>query len=416
MSKVELLKSSRLNNLSYAIRGPLFDKAQELESEGTKIINLNIGNPAPFGFNEPDEVKDALKNDLDKAQAYSHHLGIVPARQAVCNYMESIGAKDISIQNVFLGNGVSELIMMSMLCIINEGDEILIPSPDYPIWTTSVALYGGKPIHYNCDEENDWNPDIEDIRKKITLKTKGIVIINPNNPTGAVYEKRILNELLQIAEEYDLIVFSDEIYDQIVFDDSIHYPISALSNEVLILTYGGLSKNYKAAGFRAGWMVLSGKILNANSILEGMNLLASMRLCSNVPSQFAIKKALEGNIVFKNMAAAAKRLFEQRDMVFDLLSDIDGITCSKPKGALYIFPKIDLDKFDFVDDEDFALKLLIEKQILLVPGSGFNLKTKDHFRIVFLPEKELLKSAINSLREFLIDHLVSVQKEITMHS
>ena len=403
MPETPYLKSDRLNDLSYAIRGPIFDKAQQLEAMGQKIINLNIGNPAPFGFDVPDEIIHDMILNLRNAQGYSHHLGIFSARKAVMHYTQQQGIHGVTIDDVFIGNGVSELILMSMQAIVNQGDEILIPSPDYPLWTTAVALSGGKPVHYICDEEADWNPDIEDIRSRITSRTKGIVLINPNNPTGAVYDEDVLKAIVKICQEHRLIIFSDEIYDKILYDIAVHYPVAALSDDVLTFTYGGLSKNYRAAGFRGGWLVLSGPVHRAKSITEGLNLLASMRLCANVPTQYAIQTALGGYQSIKDLVCSEGRLTKQRDLIHYMMTDIPGITCVKPKGALYLFPKMDLRKFDFAGDEDFAYRLLEEKHVLIVPGTGFNHRDNAHFRIVFLPQVDELEHAGKLIRSFL-DH------------
>lgn len=400
MPEAHFLKSDRLNHLSYAIRGPIFDKAQKLEATGQKIINLNIGNPAPFGFDVPDEIIHDMIVNLRNAQGYSHHLGIFSARKAIMHYTQQQGIHGVTMDDVYIGNGVSELIIMSMQAIINEGDEILVPAPDYPLWTTAIALAGGKAVHYVCDEASDWNPDINDIASKISSKTKGIVIINPNNPTGAVYEKAILNEIIKLVQKHHLILFSDEIYDKILYDNNVHYPIAALSDDVLVFTYGGLSKNYRAAGFRGGWLILSGPVHKAKSIVEGLNLLASMRLCANVPTQFAIQTALGGYQSIQDLVAENGRLTKQRDLIYAMMSDIPGITCVKPKGALYLFPKIEIAKFDFKNDEDFAYRLLEEKHILIVPGSGFNHFDDHHFRIVFLPPADDLVFAANQMASF----------------
>ncbi|MGB4839297.1 MAG: pyridoxal phosphate-dependent aminotransferase [Saprospiraceae bacterium] len=394
------LKSDRLNNLSYAIRGPIFEKAQQLEALGQKIINLNIGNPAPFGFDVPDEIIHDMIINIRNAQGYSHHLGIFSARKAVMHYTQQLGIKGVNIDDIYIGNGVSELIIMSMNAIVNNGDEILIPAPDYPLWTTAVSLAGGKPVHYICDEHEDWNPDIEDIRAKITSKTKGIVLINPNNPTGAVYEKDVLKSIVKLAQEHKLIIFSDEIYDKILYDGHKHYPVATLCDDVLIFSYGGLSKNYRAAGFRGGWMILSGPVHRAKSITDGLNLLASMRLCANVPTQYAIQTALGGYQSIDDLVAPEGRLTKQRDLVHYMLTDIPGISCIKPKGALYLFPKIDLTKFDFEDDNDFAFRLLENKHVLIVPGSGFNHFDKSHFRVVFLPQLAELELASKLMEDF----------------
>lgn len=399
-------KSNRLNNLSYAIRGPVFDKAQQLEALGQKIINLNIGNPAPFGFDVPDEIIYDMIMNIRNAQGYSHHLGIFPARKAIMHYTQQLGIHGVTIDDIFIGNGVSELIVMTMQALLNEGDEILLPSPDYPLWTTSVALSGGKPVHYICDEESDWNPDLDDIRRKINRKTKGIVLINPNNPTGAVYTKEVLEGIVKLAAEHNLIIFADEIYDKILYDGHKHIPIATLSDDVFIMTYGGLSKNYRAAGFRGGWVILSGAVHKAKSFVEGFNLLASMRLCANVPTQYAIQTALGGYQSINDLVAPDGRLCKQRDLIHYRMTDIPGITCVKPKGALYLFPKIDLKKFSLKDDEQFVFDLLSEQKVLVVSGTGFNYIKNDHFRIVFLPSMEELETASSRIRLFLDGHRI----------
>jgi alanine-synthesizing transaminase len=408
----EFKKSDRLNNLSYAIRGPVFEKAQQLEALGQKIINLNIGNPAPFGFDVPDEIVSDMILNLRNAQGYSHHLGIFSARKAIMHYTQQIGIKDVNIEDIFVGNGVSELIVMTMQALLNEGDEILIPSPDYPLWTTAVGLSGGKPVHYICDEESDWNPDVADMESKITSKTKGIVIINPNNPTGAVYEKDILQQIIKLAERHNLIVFSDEIYDKILYDGNVHVPAATLSEDVFFMTFGGLSKNYRAAGFRGGWVIPSGAKNKAKSFLEGLTLLASMRLCANVPTQYAIQTALGGHQSINDLVAEGGRLKKQRDLIYNKLIDIPGITCVKPKGALYVFPKIDFKKFDIENDEQFTLDLLTEQKVFVVSGKGFNYPDGQHFRAVFLPATDTLDLATNRIAEFLNDRRIKTQKLI----
>lgn len=397
--EMQYKKSARLDQLSYAIRGPIFDKAQQLEASGQKIIQLNIGNPAPFGFDVPDEIVHDMIINLRNAQGYSHHMGIFSARKAVMHYTQQQGIKGVTIDDIFIGNGVSELIIMSMQAILNDGDEILVPSPDYPLWTTAIALAGGKAVHYICDEESDWNPDIKDIASKINKRTKGIVLINPNNPTGAVYEKDVVNCIIQLARENKLMIFSDEIYDKILYDNNKHHP-AALSDDVLTFTYGGLSKNYRAAGFRGGWLILSGPVQKAKSIVEGLNLLASMRLCANVPTQYCIQTALGGYQSIDDLVAPEGRLTQQRDLIHYMITDIPGVSCVKPKGALYLFPKVDLKKFNFKDDEDFAYRLLEEKHVLIVPGSGFNHQDRAHFRIVFLPPPIELKQAGSLISQF----------------
>jgi alanine-synthesizing transaminase len=397
----EFLKSNRLANLSYAIRGPVFEKAQQLEALGQKIINLNIGNPAPFGFDVPDEIVQDMILNLRNAQGYSHHLGIFSARKAIMHYTQQIGIRDVTIEDIFVGNGVSELIVMTMQALLNDGDEILIPSPDYPLWTTAVALSGGKPVHYICDEQADWNPDLADMERKISSKTKAIVLINPNNPTGAVYEKAVLEQIVELAAKHNLIVFSDEIYDKILYDGNKHIPIATLSDDVFFMTFGGLSKNYRAAGFRGGWVIPSGAKHKAKSFLEGLTLLASMRLCANVPTQYAIQTALGGYQSIQDLVAPEGRLTRQRDLIYDRLTAIPGITCVKPKGALYVFPKIDLTQFSFQDDEQFVFDLLTEHKVLVVSGTGFNYPDGAHFRIVFLPNTDTLQLASNRIEQFL---------------
>jgi len=398
---VDFLKSDRLAQLTYAIRGPVFDKAQQLEAMGQKIINLNIGNPAPFGFDVPDEIVQDMILNLRNAQGYSHHLGIFSARKAVMHYTQQIGIRDVTIDDIFIGNGVSELIVMTLQALLNEGDEVLIPSPDYPLWTTAVALAGGKPVHYLCDEASDWNPDIADMAGKISRKTKAIVVINPNNPTGAVYERSVLESIVALAAEHQLLVFSDEIYDKILYDGHTHVPIATLHDDVFFMTFGGLSKNYRAAGFRGGWVIASGAKHRAKSFLEGVTLLASMRLCANVPTQFAIQTALGGHQSIDDLVAPDGRLTKQRDYIHQRLVDIPGISCVKPKGALYVFPKIDLTKFSFQDDEQFVLDLLTDQKVLVVSGTGFNYPGHAHFRIVFLPNIDTLTLAADRIHLFL---------------
>ncbi|WP_304237276.1 pyridoxal phosphate-dependent aminotransferase [Jiulongibacter sediminis] len=406
------LKSERLNRLSYAIRGPIFDKAQQLEAQGHKIINLNIGNPAPFGFDVPDEIMEDMILNLRNAQGYCHHLGIFSARKAIMHYTQQVGIKDVRIEDIFIGNGVSELIVMTMQALLNPGDEILIPSPDYPLWTTAVGLSGGTPVHYICDEESDWNPDVNDIAKKITSRTKGIVLINPNNPTGAVYEKDVLEQIVKLAADNNLMVFSDEIYDKILYDGHKHTPTASLSEDVFFMTFGGLSKNYRATGFRGGWVIASGAKEKAKSYLEGLNLLASMRLCANVPTQYAIQTALGGYQSIDDLVGEEGRLRKQRDLVHYKLTDIPGITCVKPKGSMYVFPKIDLKKFNIESDEQFTLDLLTEHHVLVVPGSGFNTFDKSHFRVVFLPNADTLNKAIGEIENMLEERRINVPATI----
>ncbi len=405
---MEFQKSHRLDNLKYDIRGPVYDKAQALESQGYKIINLNIGNPAPFGFDAPDEIVHDIIMNIRNAQGYADSRGLFAARKAVMHYTQTQGIPNVEINDIFIGNGVSELILLSMQALLNTGDEILVPSPDYPLWTTSIALSGGKPVHYVCDEANDWNPDLDDLESKITPRTKGIVLINPNNPTGAVYDRKIVERIARIAEEHQLIVFSDEIYDRIVYDGAVHFPIATMIEDTLCVTFGGLSKNYRAAGFRGGWMILSGAKKRAKSYVEGILLLASMRLCANVPTQYAIQTALGGYQSIHDLVLPTGRLHKQMNAVYDRITAIPGISCVQPKGALYLFPKIDLELFDFADDDDFVFRLLSEQKVLVVSGTGFNYVHNDHFRIVFLPTVDELNEAIDRIALFLETHRLSV--------
>lgn len=399
------LKSNRLTALSYAIRGPIFDKAHEMQLAGANIINLNIGNPAPFGLHVPDEIVQDMILNIQEAQGYSHHLGIFPARKSVMHYTQQIGIPDVSIDDIFIGNGVSELIVMTLQALLNDDDEILIPSPDYPLWTTAVSLAGGKPVHYICDEESDWVPDLQDIRAKITSKTKAIVVISPNNPTGAVYPKEILQQIADLAAEKNLIIFSDEIYDKILFEGHIHTPIATLNQDVFYMTFGGLSKNYRATGFRSGWVILSGAKHKASSYIEGLILLASMRLCANVPAQFAIQTALGGYQSINDLVAPKGRIYRQGMLSYERINSIPGMSCMKPKGALYLFPKLDLTRYTFKDDNEFVYKLLAEQKVLLVPGTGFNHTDASHFRIVFLADTDILNTAMDRIESFLQDHL-----------
>lgn len=409
---MEFKKSDRLNNLKYEIRGATYEKALELESQGYKIHNLNIGNPAPFGFDAPNEIVHDIIMNIRNAQGYSDSRGLFAARKAVMHYTQTIGIEDVTISDIFIGNGVSELILLSMQALLNPGDEILVPSPDYPLWTASIALSGGKPVHYICDEEADWNPDIADIERKITPKTKGIVLINPNNPTGAVYEKDILIKIARIAEKHGLIIFSDEIYDKILYDGAVHYPMGTVVHDTLCVSYGGLSKNYRSAGFRGGWMILSGAKQKAKSYLEGILLLASLRLCANVPTQYAIQTALGGRQSINDLILPSGRLHKQMNLVYDRLTAIPGITCVKPKGSLYVFPKIDMKRFGLIDDEKFVYDLLSEQKVLVVPGTGFNYPNNDHFRIVFLPNLDELNEAIDKLQFFLESRRIPAYKAI----
>jgi alanine-synthesizing transaminase len=375
-----------------------------LQSQGYKITNLNIGNPAPFGFDTPDEIVHDIIKNIRNAQGYIDSRGLFSARKAVMQYYQTRGVKNIEIEDVFIGNGVSELITLVMTALLNPGDEVLIPSPDYPLGTTAVGLTGGKPVHYNCDEANDWNPDLEDLEKKITKKTRAIVLINPNNPTGAVYTKDTVEGIVRLAEKHKVILFADEIYDQILFDGEVHHTTAGMSEETLIVTMGGLSKNYRAAGFRGGWMILTGAKQRAKSYVEGISFLASMRLCANVITQYGIQTALGGYQSIKDLVAPQGRLYKQAKIAHDKITAIEGLSCVRPKGAMYLFPKIDLEQFDFKDDNDFTLKLLEEQRILVVAGNGFNFKPLDHFRIVFLPDPERLTVAMDKIADFFEHH------------
>jgi alanine-synthesizing transaminase len=393
-------KSSKLNNVCYDIRGPVLDYAKQLEAAGHKILNLNVGNPATFGFEAPDDMlKDVIKQ-LPKAQGYSDSQGLYSARVAIMQYYQQKNLKDVRVEDIYIGNGVSELIAMSMQALLDNGDEVLIPSPDYPLWTATVYLSGGKPVHYLCDEEKNWAPSIEDIKSKITKNTKAIVLINPNNPTGAVYSKQCLLEIAELAEQHGLIIFSDEIYDKVLYDKTIHHSIAVLRPDLFVVTFSGLSKNYRAAGFRIGWMLLSGNRTHVSDYIEGLNMLASMRLCPNVPCQYAIQQALGGYQSIDDLVEPGGRLYKQMEFAYKALNDIDGISCTRPQGAMYLFPKIDLEKFNIKDDELMVLDLLKQKHILLVHGRGFNWDKPDHFRLVFLPHLEELKPALADLTDF----------------
>lgn len=397
---MEFLKSSRLNSLKYEIRGPVYDKAQSLIAQGYKIISLNIGNPASFGFEAPDEIIHDIIINIRNAQGYVDSRGLFSARKAVMQYYQSLGVKNILIEDIFIGNGVSELISLSLNALLNSNDEVLIPAPDYPLWTTVVQLAGGKAVHYQCNEEEGWIPNLKDIESKITEKTKALVLINPNNPTGAVYPKEIIKELTKIAQKHNLVLFSDEIYDKILYDNHKHFTAAGMNEDCLTITMGGMSKNYRAAGFRGGWMMLTGPKNKAKSYVEGLNFLFSTRLCANVITQYGIQTALGGYQSINDLVEPKGRLFKQMQLAYEKLNSIDGVTCQKPKGALYLFPKIDLSKFDFKDDQHFVMSLLEEQKVLVVAGSGFNLDANNYFRIVFLPHVELLELALNKI----IDH------------
>jgi alanine-synthesizing transaminase len=394
-------KSAKLENVCYDIRGPVLKEAKRLEEEGFKIIKLNIGSPASFGLNAPDEIVHDIIVNLPNAQAYGESRGLFAARKAVMHDFQSKGVMDVGIDDIFIGNGVSELIMIAMQGLLDLGDEVLIPMPDYPLWTAAVTLAGGKAVHYLCDESADWNPDLDDIRSKVTPKTRAIVIINPNNPTGAVYDRSVLEGIAKIAREKDLIVYADEIYSRITYDDAVHIPFSTIASDILTISFDGLSKAWRAAGFRAGWMVLSGSKKAASSYIEGLDMLANMRLCPNMPAQMGIQTALGGYQSIKDLILPGGRLREQRDTAFTLINEIPGLSVVKPKGALYCFPKVDIKRFNIKNDEKFMLDLLRAQHLLLVNGTGFNWKEPDHFRIVFLPDKDTLADAMRRLAVFL---------------
>ncbi len=395
-------KSSKLDNVLYDVRGPVVDEAARMEANGLNILKLNIGNPAPFGFNAPEEVILDMRQSLWDCQGYSDSKGLFSARKAIMQYSQLKKIPGVTMDDIYTGNGVSELINLCMQALLNDGDEILIPSPDYPLWTATATLSGGKVVHYICDEESDWYPDIQDIRSKITDRTKAIVIINPNNPTGALYPKEILEEIVKIAQEFGLIIFSDEIYDRLVMDGLQHTSIASIApKDVFCVTFSGLSKSHMIAGFRVGWMILSGAKERAAGYIEGLKMLSNMRLCSNVPAQSIVQTALGGYQSVQEYLVPGGRIYEQRNCIYNMLNDIPGITAKKPKAAFYIFPKIDTEKFHISNDEKFAFDLLREKRILIVPGSGFNWKEPDHFRIVYLPRVADLEKATKKLGDFL---------------
>ena len=395
-------QSDKLKNVLYDIRGPVLEQAEHMEAEGHRILKLNIGNPAPFGFEAPDAILVDMIKNLPHAQGYSDSRGIYSARTAVVQYYQTRGIMNLDTDDVYLGNGVSELITMTLQALCNPGDEILIPSPDYPLWTASVALSGGTPVHYRCDEDNDWNPDLEDLAAKITPNTKGIVIINPNNPTGAVYSREVLQTIVDLAAEHELILFSDEIYEKITYDDAEMINAATLTGEdVLCLTFSGLSKAYRVAGYRAGWLAITGPNWKAESFIEGIKLLANMRMCANVPAQHAIQTALGGYQSINDLILPGGRLKAQRDLAHRRLNEIDGVSCRQADGALYLFPKLDVEKFNIVDDEKFALDLLKEQKILVSHGRAFNWPEPDHFRLVTLPSVEMLATALDRIEEFL---------------
>lgn len=394
-------KSHKLDHVSYDVRGPVLEEAERMQENGISILKLNTGNPAPFGFEAPNEIIRDLIMNVRQSEGYSDSKGIFSARKAIEQYYQLLKFPNLSINDIYTGNGVSELITMSMQALCNDGDEVLVPMPDYPLWTASVSLAGGKPVHYICDEESEWYPDIADIRSKITAKTKAIVLINPNNPTGAVYPKEILKQIVDIAREFELMIFSDEIYDRLVMDDYKHIPIATLAPDCFVVTFGGLSKSHRVAGFRVGWMVLTGKKSIAKDYIEGLNMLSSMRLCSNVLSQQVIQTALGGIQSVDELLLPGGRIYEQREFVYKAVNDIPGLSAVKPKAAFYMFPKIDVKKFNITNDEQFVLDFLHEHHVLMVHGGGFNWMQPDHFRIVYLPNLDDLKLTMDKMRKFL---------------
>jgi alanine-synthesizing transaminase len=396
-----ILKSQKLDNVCYDIRGPVLELAQRMEEEGHKIIKLNIGNVGVFGFDPPEEIQLDMIRNLSNASAYSDSKGIFAARKAIMQYCQEKGIQGVALDDVYTGNGVSELIVLSMNALLNDGDEVLVPAPDYPLWTAAVSLSSGTPVHYLCDESKEWAPDLADLRKRITPRTKAIVVINPNNPTGAIYSKEVLLELTQIARENGLILFADEIYDKMLYDAEKHVSLASLSTDVVVITFNGLSKNYRSCGYRAGWMVVSGDKEMVRDYIEGLNMLASMRLCANVPGQYAIQTALGGYQSINDLVGEGGRLAKQRDLAWKLITDIPGVTCVKPKSALYLFPKLDSEMYPIEDDQQFVADLLKEEKVLLVQGSGFNWGKPDHFRVVFLPHEDVLREAITRLARFL---------------
>lgn len=397
----EIKKSTKLDNVLYDVRGPVVDEAMRMEKQGTHILKLNIGNPAPFGFRTPDEVIHDMSRQLTECEGYSDSKGLFSARKAIMQYAQIKHIPNVTIDDIYTGNGASELINLSMSALLDSGDEVLIPSPDYPLWTACATLAGGKAVHYVCDEQADWYPDIADIRSKVNERTKAIVIINPNNPTGALYPKEVLQQIVDIAREHHLIIFSDEIYDRLVMDDEEHISIASLAPDLFCVTFSGLSKSHMIAGFRIGWMILSGNKSYAKDYIEGLNMLSSMRLCSNVPAQSIVQTALGGHQSVNDYIKPGGRIYEQREFIYQALKDIPGISVVKPKAAFYIFPKLDIKKFNITNDEQFAYDLLHEKKILIIHGGGFNWKDPDHFRIVYLPRIEVLEQATESLADFL---------------
>lgn len=396
----EIKKSSKLDNVLYDVRGPVVDEALRMEESGTHVLKLNIGNPAPFGFRTPDEVIYDMRQQLTECEGYSDAKGLFSARKAIMQYAQLKNIPNVSIGDVYTGNGVSELINICMSALLDDGDEILIPAPDYPLWTAAAKLAGGNPVHYLCDESAGWYPDIRDMERKITDRTKGIVVINPNNPTGALYPQDLLQQIVELARKHDLIIFADEIYDRTVMDGKEHVSIASLAPDLFCVTFNGLSKSHRIAGYRSGWMILSGDTARAAGYIEGINMLSSMRLCANVPAQYVVAPALKNRPQVDELLLPGGRVYEQRKCICDAIAEIDGLSAVTPEAAFYIFPKIDVKKFGIKDDEQFALDFLREKHVLVVHGGGFNWPEPDHFRIVYLPEVEVLERSMAKLREF----------------
>lgn len=394
-------KSAKLANVLYDIRGPIMDAARQMEEDGHKIIKLNIGNLAVFGFDAPEEIRQDMIRNLGNSAGYTDSKGIFSARKAVMHYTQQQGIQGVTLDDVYLGNGASELIAMATNALLNDGDELLLPSPDYPLWTAATSLSGGKPVHYRCDEANGWMPDLKDLRSKITPRTKGLVVINPNNPTGALYSDELLRELVAIAREHDLVILADEVYDKVLYDDVKHTAIASLSQDVLTLTFNSLSKSYRSCGYRAGWMVVSGDKRAAADYIEGLTMLSNMRLCANVPGQYAIQTALGGYQSINELIAEGGRLRRQRDLAYELITAIPGVTCVRPQAALYMFPRLDAAMYPIADDRQFFLELLQETRVMLVQGSGFNYPDNQHFRIVFLPHEDDLREAVGRIARFL---------------
>jgi alanine-synthesizing transaminase len=401
MTQKTIKKSAKLAHVLYDVRGPIVDAARQMEDEGQKIIKLNIGNLAPFGFDAPEEIQQDMIRNLPNSAGYSESKGIFGARKAVMHYTQQQGVAGVTLDDIYLGNGASDLIVMAANALIDNGDELLVPAPDYPLWTAAASLSGGTPVHYLCDEANGWMPNLDDIRAKITLRTRGIVVINPNNPTGALYSDDLLKAIVDIAREHELVIFADEVYDKVLYEGETHTAIASLSTDVLTLTFNSLSKAYRSCGYRAGWMIVSGNKAIAQDFIEGLNMLSNIKLGSNVPGQWAIQTALGGYQSINDLTCEGGRLRRQRDLAYDLITVIPGVTCVKPKAALYMFPRLDPAVYPIADDRDFFMKVLRETKVMLVQGTGFNWPSPDHFRIVFLPHEDDLRTAIGRLAKFL---------------